>query len=91
MKREDILKKFESHCEYLRRNVPPDDIYPFAEQTHMAAMFFLHKLDKLIDVKAQCKIDPSFRQWVNNILGLVVCRDQNVDLMLDLGLDEGDL
>ena len=41
MNKEEIRKKFEENVAYLQRNIPPDDIYLFTEQTFMAALFFL--------------------------------------------------
>jgi hypothetical protein len=86
MNKEELLKKFERNVAYLERTVPPDDIYLFAEQTFMAAMFFMHKWTKLIDVEEEAKNDPIARKWMSNIMGLVISREKDEEIQLDLDL-----
>ena len=87
MNKEELRKKFEQNVEYLRKNIPPDDIYMFAEQTFMAAMFFIHKWQEWVDLNQACKEDPVANKWVLNILSLHLCRDEQVDIDLDLNLE----
>ncbi len=86
MNKEEIRAKFEKNVEYLSKNIPPDDIYIFTEQTIMAALFFMHKWTEWVDLVDECHKDPIARKWVNNILGLVHCRDNNVDINIDLDM-----
>lgn len=82
-----MKEKFERNVEYLKRNIPPDDIYMFAEQTFMAAMFFMYKWAEWVDVREEAKKDPIVRKWANNILGLQMCKDKAQDVDLDLDLE----
>ena len=92
MNKEEIKKKFEENVEYLRKNIPPDDIYMFTEQTFMACLYFLKQWSKHADINAICQDDLIARKYVVNIMGLLKCRELNIDLTLDLDLDsvEGD-
>jgi len=58
----------------------------FAEQTFMAAMFFLHKWSDWIDIKEECSDDPISKKWISNIVGLQMCKDQEMDITLDLDM-----
>ncbi len=86
MNKEEMKDKFEKNVAYLKRNVPPDDIYMFAEQTFMATLFFLHKWSEWVDVNEECQADPVARKWVTNIIGLQMCKDKELDVDLDLDL-----
>lgn len=90
MNKEELKKQFEKYVDYLKRNVPPDDIYLFAEQTHMAAMYFLFKWSEWADIEAECQDNLVTRKWVANILGLQRMKEQNIDINLDLNLGSVD-
>jgi hypothetical protein len=79
--------KFEKNVDWLKRNIPPDDIYMFAEQTFMSALFFLHKWNKCGNVQEEFENDEISRKWISNILGAQKCKDLDIDISLDLGLD----
>ncbi len=81
-----MKEKFEKNVEFLRRNIPPDDIYMFAEETYMAALFFLHKWSEVQDINEECKKDVVAMKWVRNIMVFQVYKDQNIDVQLDLNL-----
>ena len=87
MNREELRQKFEKNVEYLERNIPPDDIYMFAEQTFMAALYFLKKWSETTSLQEEMKADPVTHKWINNILGLCHCRENEEDISLDLNLD----
>lgn len=90
MDKEELRKKFEANVLYLRRNIPPDDIYMFAEQTFMAALFFIHKWSEWENITEDMKRDPVSNKWVRNIVGLQMSRDKGEDLTLDLDLKSVD-
>ncbi len=83
---DELRQKFEENVQYLQRNIPPDDIYVFAEQTYMASLFFLHKWSKCVDITAECKADETASKWVRNIMALLEARDKGIDINLDLDL-----
>ena len=86
LSKEELLKKFEKHVEYLRRNIPPDDIYIFTEQTFMAALFFLKKWSEWADITEEMAKCPVTAKWVTNILSLQALRDREEDVHLDLDM-----
>jgi len=87
MDNEELLKEFYKNVEWLRDNVPPDDIYLFTEQTFMAALFFLHKWSTHEDLNQASKEDEIARKWIKNILGLLRCREMGINIELDLNLE----
>ncbi len=86
MDKEQIRAKFDQNVEYLKRNIPPDDIYLFAEQTFMAAVYFMYKWSDWVDVSDECEKDMVAMKWVTNILGFMVCQNENQDIQLDLNI-----
>jgi len=86
MNKEEMQNKFNKYVDYLKRNIPPDDIYLFAEQTYMATLFFLYKWSDWVDINEECKKDPIAKKWVENIIGLQICKDKEIDIDLDLDL-----
>ncbi len=87
MNKEELIDKFEKNVEYLKRNVPPDDIYLFTEQTSMAAIYFIHKWSEWVDIKKECAKDEITNKWIKNILGFEYYKNENIDLTLDLDID----
>ena len=86
MNKEEIRKKFEENVAYLQRNIPPDDIYLFTEQTFMAALFFLQRWAKVANITEEMLLDPVTDKWVRNILNFHDSKEKNVDVYLDLNL-----
>ena len=87
MNKKEIREAFEKNVEYLRRNVPPDDIYLFSEQTLMAACFFLKKWSEKTDIIEEMLRDPIADKWIRNIVGFLDNQTSEVDIQLDLNLD----
>lgn len=87
MNKEELLKKFNENVEYLHRNIPPDDIYLFTEQTFMAARFFLQKWAEHVKISEEMEKDNAVKVWVTNIISLEVMRDKGQDVQLDLDVD----
>lgn len=88
MNKEELKAKYEQNVEYLRRNVPPEEIYEFAEQTYMATLYFLSKWSDWEDINEVCKSNPIAEKWVTNIMGLLKCRDMGIDVDITTGEDE---
>ena len=84
--KEELLKKFKENVQYLERNVPPDDIYLFTEQTVMAALYFMFKWSEWVDIAQEAEKDPIAKKWITNILSLVVMRDKGQDIEIDLNM-----
>ncbi len=87
MNREELIAEFEKNVAYLHRNIPPDDIYFFAEETLMASFFFLKKWSECVDLEKICKDDPVARKWVVNILSLMRCRNDGIEVNIKLNLE----
>ncbi len=87
MDKEEFLKKFNHNVDYLRRNVPPDDIYAFCEQTVMAAVYFLRKWHEWIDIHEEMESNPISKKWIVNIGSLRIAQEEDIDIEFDLKLD----
>lgn len=87
MDKDELRLKFEKSVQYLQRNIPPDDIYPFAEQTIMAALYFLDRWCDCVDIAEIYKNDVIAKKWINNIVGLQLCKQKDIDIDLDLNLE----
>lgn len=88
MDKDELMERFNENVRYLERNIPPDDIYVFAEQTYLAALFFLYEWSNHDNISERMKRDPVAAKWVNNIMCLLKMRDMKQDLDLDLGLED---
>ena len=86
MNKEEMQLEFQKNVEYLQRNIPPDDIYLFAEQTFMAAVFFIFKWAEWADVRDEADKCPITKKWLTNILSLKIAREKGIDLNLDLDI-----
>lgn len=86
MNKEELKEKFEKNVEYLKKVVPPDDIYLFSEQTFMAALFFLKKWSEKTSITEEMLRDPITDKWVTNILGFLECKEKDLDINLDLNM-----
>lgn len=81
-----MREKFAKNVDYLKRNIPPDDIYEFAEQTFMAAMFFMYKWSDWTDLIQESENDDVAKKWIANIVGLHHMKVENIDVDLDLNM-----
>ncbi len=82
------LDKFKKNVDWLRANVPRDDIYEFAEQALMASDYFLVKLNECVDITKEIEKDKILGVWMTNILGLRFVRNNNIREMVDTELKE---
>ncbi len=83
MNKEEMKAKLEKNVEYLRRNIPPDDIYLFCEHVFTASVFFLHKWSCLVDLNEECARNPVVKRWVTNIINFQKCKEQELDVDVD--------
>lgn len=86
MTRDELMAKYEKNVAYLQRNIPPDDIYAFAEQTFMAAMFFMWKWSQWEEISEAAKQCEITKKWMTNILSVHELKEQGKDVELDLDL-----
>lgn len=86
MDNKELFEKYCTNLKWLHRNIPPDDIYDFAEQTYMAALFFLNTINNMFDIKELLK-NPIFNKWATNIITILELRDRNVDCAIDIQMD----
>lgn len=82
-----LLKEYEKNIAWLRRNVPPDDIYDFAEQTYMAALYFLKRMSMLVDMRKELDTYPPSKKYATNLCLVLHLREQGIDSPLDFNLD----
>ena len=85
MNKKEVMEKYRLHVEWMRNNIPPDDIYDFAEQILMASVYFFHEnyKGKMLDLK-----DPISLKWARNIAIVVTAQEANERCEYDLALDD---
>lgn len=87
MNKEEFREQFYKNIEYTQRMVPPDDIYMFSEQTFMAAVYFLKRWSECINLSEETEKDEIAKKWATNILAFKYCRENNIDIELNLDLE----
>ncbi len=80
------LDEFNKNVEWLRNTVSEDDIYEFAEQTLMAADYFIYKWREWVDIEEEATKDKLTNSWLNNVVGLRMLRDSGYQGPLDLNM-----
>lgn len=90
MNDQDFLDQFERHTAFLRRNIPPDDIYAFAEQAVIAANYFLIRWREWVEVRDEMKKDPVVKRWVTNLVALRYAQENDLNVKFNLRFDKYD-
>ena len=88
--RERYQAKFDNDVQWLRNNIPPDDIYDFAEQALMAADFFINELSLYVDLNEEAQINKLFGVWLKNIVGLRILKNSNMNGRIEMNLKTED-
>lgn len=88
--KEKHLEKFRQNVQWLREQIPPDDIYEFAEQALMAADFFISELSSWVDLSMESEQDKVLALWLKNVVGMRVLRDQGYKGRIDMTMKPGD-
>lgn len=74
-----IKGEIEKDIEWFKKNIGLEDVYCFAQQSFIAAEYFLAQLADWVDVEEECTMDKTFNFWCKNVLGLSVFRRENPD------------
>jgi len=80
---EKYQKKFEERVIWLSENIPPDDIYCFAQQMLLAAEYFIYRLNDQIDVREYMASDIDMNNWVKMVLGISASQMSNKNFFKD--------
>lgn len=86
--KDDLSKRFEKNVDYLVRNIPPDDIYPFAEKIIMTAMFFLRQWANCEDLDKRCAECSDSKKLIDSILIFEAGKANDVDVKIDLMMED---
>lgn len=70
-------KEFKKNVEFLRNNIPKDEIYEFAEQCLVAAEFFLFKWSQWVDLYEETEKDEIVHVWVSNVIHIRQLNEEN--------------
>lgn len=71
----ETIEEFEKDVEWLRKNIPPDDIYVFAEQMHRSAINFLRLWAQYISINEECAKDNFIKDEIDNLLTIHQARE----------------
>lgn len=86
MDKEELLKSYREDVQWLRDNIPPDDIYEFAEQALLSAEFFISCWNEWVDVFEECEKHPATKTWFTNVMGLRALRNESKKSKVDIKL-----
>lgn len=81
---EEYQKKFEERVMWLHKNIPPDDIYFFAQSMLLAAEFCIYRLAEKENVNESMKSDPNLKKCVRTVLGITASQINNRNYMVDV-------
>ena len=85
MNKKDVMEKYKLHVEWMRNNIPPDDIYDFTEQVLMGSVYFFYQCYKHNVINLE---DPITMKWAKNIAIVVTAQEANERCEYDLALDD---
>ena len=85
--KKEYAEKYQRHVDWIRRNIAPDDIYDFAQQSLMASIYLLKVLDDE-DILIRCLENKITLKWCQNIISVAVKQDEDEDCPVNLKLDE---
>jgi len=88
MEKEDVWKKFNNAVNYLHRNIPPDDIYLFAQQTFVSALYLLLKLKESINIEEECESNETLQKIVTNIMYFHTHQQNDIKIEINLNHNE---
>lgn len=80
------LKRFEEDVLFLQKNIPPDDIYTFSQQTLNSCMHFIEVLTDFANLDDLAEENEETHMHLSNILALVSHQHQKKDIQLNLEL-----
>jgi hypothetical protein len=74
--KERYLAEYQDNVRWLRGAIPRDDVYDFAEQTLMAAEFFLLKLAPHLTEAEKQNESGALCTWIRNIARLRAAKEE---------------
>ena len=86
MTEDEQIEEFNKNVIWLRNNVPPDDIYLFAEQALLSAEYFIMKWGEHVDLQKEAESNKSTDLWLKNVLGIRALRKLEAKGMLDFDM-----
>ena len=88
--KEKLMAEFVANVQYLRDNIPPDDIYEFAEQALLSAEFFILRWAEWVDAFEECEKCGLTKLWFQNVIGLKALQsvNQKAKVKLDMEIHE---
>lgn len=76
MEEQEARARFKENVEWLKVNIDEDDIYDFAEQTLMAADFFMGKWAK--EAGEEAVYCPQTEKWIKNVLSIRAAKCEEI-------------
>jgi len=85
MSEEHDEEMFEKNVQYLAKQIPPDDIYIFAEGLLAMSYYFLRQWGKYTDIQEECDEDEITYTYVVNLLRYFYSRDMEMEVKYRMG------
>jgi len=83
---DEQLEEFHKNVIWLHDNIPPDDIYLFAEQALFSAEYFILKWAEHVDLEKEAESNKTTELWLKNVLGIRALRKLEAKGMLDFDM-----
>lgn len=88
MKDQQMYEEVKSSMEYLKKNVNPEDIYLFADQTMCVAAHLLVFYCDLRKLKEDAEVCPTAREIVNHIHRYIEAKNTGEKFIYNKKLDD---
>lgn len=82
--KEKLLRSFEICVTWLRNNIPPDDIYEFAQQMLLACVVFIRDFEDSEDFNKKMHENVALRIWYTNVAKLLESQIKGVSININL-------
>ena len=86
--KQKLLDQYHIDVQWLRDNIPPDDIYDFAEQALLSAEFFILKWAEWVDVDEERDKDKLVNIWFQNVIGIMALQAESFKTRLNLEMKD---
>jgi len=82
------LNLIEKDVQFIKKTIPPDDIYMFATQVFWFAELFICELYKYPDFEEKVNSDKALNKAVHNICSFGIAMEDDKKISLDMRLME---
>ena len=79
-------ENYRKSVRWLRRSIPPDDIYDFTEQCLASCEYLIKKICDLSDITEEVKKDKILAKWIQNVINIRKLQDNGAKGIIDVSI-----